>query len=154
MPERTTVQGGLTLVETLVALVVLSVGLLGVAALQIQGISVGRTANYRTHAANLAADMAERIRSNPLGLDAYAGAGSDNGCAATTAMAFDCSPDQLAAHDLFLWDRTIRDDLPEGDWNIQVDSGTAPATYRLEVSWAEPRQGRLQHRLTILAGQR
>ena len=144
-------QSGLTLIETLVALVVLSVGLLGIAALQVQGMTAGRTANYRSVAANLAADMAERIRSNPLGLDAYAGPGSDNGCAATAGDSLDCTPEQMAAHDLFLWERAIRTRLPDGDWRIQVDSGSVPPGYELQVSWAEPGHGQLEYRLTIRA---
>ena len=144
-------QSGLTLIETLVALVVLSVGMLGVAALQVQGMSAGRTANYRSHAANLAADMAERIRSNPLALDAYAGPASDNRCAAVGGEGLDCSPEQMAAHDLFLWDRAIRASLPEGDWRIQVDSGSEPPGYRLEVTWVEPRHGPQAYHLAIRA---
>lgn len=147
-------QSGLSLVETLVALVVLSAGLLGVAALQVQGMSAGQTANFRTHAANLAADMAERIRSNPLGLDAYAGPASDHRCAADAGEALDCTPEQMAAHDLFLWERAIRASLPGGDWRIQVDSGSVPPGYRLEVIWVEPRHGPLRYRLSIRAGQR
>lgn len=147
-------QSGLTLIETLVALVVLSVGLLGIAALQVQGMSAGRTANYRSHAANLAADMAERIRANPLGLDAYAGPGSDNRCAASVGESLDCSPEQMAGHDLFLWDRAIRTSLPDGDWRIQVDSASTPPGYRIEVFWAEPRHGPLEYRLVIRALQR
>ena len=145
---------GLTLIETLVALVVLSVGLLGVAALQIQGLSAGQSANYSGHAASLAADMAERIRANPLGAGAYAGAGADNGCAAAAGGAVGCTPGQMAAQDVFLWDRTIRATLPGGDWRIQVDAGSAPPEYRIEVSWVEPRRGRLEHRLSIRAGAR
>lgn len=147
-------QSGLTLIETLVALVVLSVGLLGVAALQVHGLSAGRTANYRSHAANLAADMAERIRSNPLGLDAYAGPGSDNHCTADEGEALECTPEQMAAHDVFLWDRAIRASLPVGDWRIEVDSGSVPPGYRLEVSWVEPRYGQVEYRLSIRARQR
>ena len=60
-------QRGLTLVETLAALVVLSVGLLGTAALQILAMDAGRAAFFRGRAVDLAADMAERIRSNRLG---------------------------------------------------------------------------------------
>ena len=147
-------QSGLSLVETLVALVVLSVGLLGVAALQVQGMSAGQTANFRTHAANLAADMAERIRSNPRGLTAYAGPASDNRCAAEAAEALDCTPEQMAAHDLFLWERAIRASLPDGDGRIQVDAGSVPSGYRVEVTWTEPRHGQLRHRLSIRARQR
>ena len=149
-----TVQSGLTLIETLVALVVLSAGLLGVAALQVHGLSAGRSANYRSHAANLAADMAERIRSNPLGLDAYAGPGSDNRCTADVGEALECTPEQMATHDVFLWDRAIRSSLPVGDWRIEVDSGSVPPGFRIAVTWVEPRHGQVEYLLSIRAMQR
>src|SRR5690606_4205963 len=71
---------GFTLVESLVSLVVLSVGMIGIAALYTQGLGAGRTAQYRSLAVNLVADMADRIRANRLALGAYAGAAADNDC--------------------------------------------------------------------------
>ncbi len=53
---------GFTLIEALVALVVLSIGLLGIAALYLDSLRAGRTAIYRTQAVNLAADLADRLR--------------------------------------------------------------------------------------------
>ena len=58
----------------MVSLVVLSVGMIGIAALYAQGLGAGRTALYRTEAVNLVGDMADRIRANRLGGVAYAGA--------------------------------------------------------------------------------
>ena len=52
------------MVEVLVALVVLAIGLLGIAALYLNSLQAGRTAVYRTEAINLAADLADRIRMN------------------------------------------------------------------------------------------
>ncbi len=143
-------QAGFTLIETLAALVVLSVGLLGVAALHISGIGTGRTAYYRTHAIDLVADMAERIRGNPLALDAYAGSSAEHDCApAAGGGSVDCTPAQMAAHDLHLWERSLRMNLPNGEWRIQVDAGALPPSYRLEVFWDEIGQGRVTHRLDI-----
>jgi type IV pilus assembly protein PilV len=59
--------GGFGLVETLVALVVISIGMLGMAALFNHGLTASRTSLARTQAVQLAADMAERIRGNRLG---------------------------------------------------------------------------------------
>lgn len=70
---------GFTLIEVLVALVVMSVGMLGIAALYLEGLRAGRTALYRTTAVNLAADMADRIRANPNAGLAYAGTGPGAG---------------------------------------------------------------------------
>ena len=66
--------------KSLVALVVLSVGMIGIAALYGQGLGASRTALYRTHAVNLAADMADRIRVNRRGGASYGGAAADSNC--------------------------------------------------------------------------
>lgn len=55
---------GFSIVEALVALVVLSIGMLGIAALYVESLRAGRSAIYRTQAVNLASDMADRIRAN------------------------------------------------------------------------------------------
>ncbi len=57
-------KGGFTLVEVLVALVVLSVGLLGLASLQAQGLSGNADAMLRTQATLYVYDMVERMRIN------------------------------------------------------------------------------------------
>lgn len=147
-------QQGVSLIETLVALVVLSAGLLGIAMLQARGLDAGRTAHFRSHAVNLAADMAERIRSNPLGLAGYSGAGADNGCSASAGAGLDCTPEQMAAHDVFLWNRNVRADLPGGAGRIRVDAGSDPVGYRLEIAWEEPGHGPVDHRLDIRAARR
>ncbi len=53
---------GFSLIEVLVATVVLSVGLLGLASLQVSGLRVGQSSFYRAQAAQLATDMADRLR--------------------------------------------------------------------------------------------
>lgn len=58
---------GLTLVEILVALLVLSIGLLGLAALQTSSLRFNTSAYYRTQATALAYDLADRMRANRQG---------------------------------------------------------------------------------------
>lgn len=65
-------QHGVTMVEVLVAVVVLALGLLGLAGLQASGLRVGQSSLYRTQAAQLAFDMADRLRANPDGVAAGA----------------------------------------------------------------------------------
>lgn len=55
---------GLTLVEILVALLVLSIGLLGLAALQTTSLRFNTSAYYRTQATALAYDLSDRMRAN------------------------------------------------------------------------------------------
>lgn len=127
---------GFTLVEVLVALVVMSVGMLGIAALYLEGMRAGRTALYRTTAVNLAADMADRIRANLPAGNAYAGTGpgADESCVNGDA---DCTPVQLAADDWFSWSSEIKAQLPQGA-RAEILVNTAPApVYTVTLEWPE-----------------
>lgn len=57
-------QRGLTLIEQLVTLVIVSVGLLGIAALQVSGLRSSHEAGLRLRASMLATDIIERMRAN------------------------------------------------------------------------------------------
>lgn len=129
--------GGFSLVEALVALVVLSVGMIGAAALHGQSLGAGRSALFRTTAINLTSDMADRIRVNRLAGAAYAGAAVNNQCDPETGGGVDCAPAQMAQHDLFIWDQQVANGLPNGQWNIAFDGGTIPPTYTITVIWDE-----------------
>jgi type IV pilus assembly protein PilV len=144
---------GVSLVETLVALVVLSVGLLGVAALLLQSVRGSRTALLRTHAVNLVSDMADRIRANAGAGDAYATAqyGADGPAVQGCAPSVDddeggpCSAIELAQDDIARWREQVRAALPGGADGPAADvqfvaapgAGT-PERYVISVAWREP----------------
>ena len=134
-------QSGFSMVEVLVALVVLAIGLLGIAALYLNSLQSGRTAIYRTQAINLASDLADRIRMNRTAQGAYATLFADAevpvGTCATTGG---CSDADLAATDLFGWKREIALQLPEGQGQVAVTAPAAagePATFVVTVQWTE-----------------
>ena len=134
-------QSGFTMVETLVALVVLAIGLLGIAALYLNSLQAGRTAIYRTEAVNLAADLADRIRANRTAVAAYGNVFGDAFVAvpacATTAG---CTPAQLATTDLSGWKAALALQLPTGQGQVVVTLPVAagePASYVITVQWAE-----------------
>jgi type IV pilus assembly protein PilV len=140
LPERR--QGGFSLVEALVALVVLSVGMLGIAALYVESLRSGRTALLRTQAVTLAADMADRIRANRSGGIAYeAIVTSANTNAACAPLGAGCTPAALASHDKAVWLGAIEFALPGGTGTIDFDGTTTPATYTITISWTEAGQG-------------
>jgi type IV pilus assembly protein PilV len=149
MRRTKNIQTGFTLVEAMVSLVVLSVGMIGIAALYAQGLGAGRTAQYRTQAVNLVADMADRIRSNRRALAAYAGGAANNGCDPQTGGGIDCTPAQMAAHDLFVWNQLVQQQLPNGQWQIQFNPGALPPSYTIQIAWDEVGQGRVQHQMQI-----
>jgi type IV pilus assembly protein PilV len=134
---------GFTLVEVLVALVIFAVGLLGIAALHIESLNAGRSALNRTQAVALASDLADRIRSNREacvpGTDpcAYEGNGVETpDCEATTG----CSPDELAANDIFRWRAIGTQQLPGFSSTVDWTGGT-PNEYVITVEWVEPGAG-------------
>jgi prepilin-type N-terminal cleavage/methylation domain-containing protein len=53
---------GFSLVEVMIALIIMSVGMLGIAGLYVQSMQAGRTSMLRHHAVTLAGDIADRIR--------------------------------------------------------------------------------------------
>ena len=139
---------GFSLVEAMVSLIVISVGMIGIAALYGQGLSAGRTALSRTVAVNLAATMAENVRVNRLGQAAYAGAGADNNCDPDAGGGVDCTPAQMAAHDLFLWNADVAAQLPNGVGTVAFAGGTPP-TYTITVTWEEVGLGQVTETLVV-----
>jgi type IV pilus assembly protein PilV len=132
-------QTGFSLVEALVALVVLSIGLLGIAALHIESLRSGRTAITRTQAVTLASDMADRIRANRSAREAYnVTVTSQDTNVNCNPGGSGCTPAQLARHDKALWTAALEDALPGAVGTVVCDPGTAPATYTITISWIEP----------------
>lgn len=98
---------GFSLLEVLIAMVVLSIGLLGIAGLQATSKRTSYEALQRTTAVMLTRDIIERMRTNPDQIAAYNGTVdtttiTHNDCSAAT-----CTPVQLAAYDLFEWQQAI-----------------------------------------------
>jgi type IV pilus assembly protein PilV len=121
-------QRGTTLIETLVALVVLSIGLLGIAALQMTSLRNNRGAHLRSQAATLAYDIVDRMRANRSnaidpGVLPYVVA---LGSAPTGAT--------VAALDLQSWKATLALTLPGGDGSIVQPT---PTTVVVTVTWTD-----------------
>ena len=126
---------GFTLVETMVALVVLAVGMLGIAGLYVTTLKSGGGAIYRMQAVNLAGDLADRIRANRGANVAYQGAAADNNCYGAASV--DCAPALMAANDLFVWQQQVTAILPGGASNVGVAGASAPYTYTITINWTE-----------------
>ena len=132
---------GFSLVEVLIALIIMSVGMLGIAGLYVQSMQAGRTSMLRHHAVTLAGDVADRIRANPTAGAAYAAAtGTNNNC---IAQGTNCNVAQMAANDIFVWQAQAASFLPvfgNGAQQVQIgfDATTNPPTYTITVQWDEP----------------
>ncbi len=110
-------QNGSSLIEVMVALFVLAIGLLGMLAMQTKSMQYNQAAYSYSQAAYLAADMAERIRSNPSVADTYIM--EKNG---TSSDAVDCSggctATQIKNRDQGDWINNIVAYLPAGTGSV------------------------------------
>jgi type IV pilus assembly protein PilV len=146
------VQSGFSLVEALVALVVLSIGMLGIAGMYVESVRNGRVALTRTQAVNLVSDMADRIRANAnagasYATATYASAPAQHDCAPTSSSAGgNCGIADLAEDDLARWVAAVRATLPADGAGLpaaEVQYFPAPAPrepdrYRVSIRWKEP----------------
>ena len=128
---------GFTLIETLIAVAVLSVGLLGAAAMLLASLH-GQVEAWREIAAtNLLRDVAERIRINPEGRAAYAARGFASESCGVQA----CSAAQLAAADRAYFARAalaqVANDTTTAIEFVPAIGPTAPDRYVLTLRFAD-----------------
>ncbi len=121
-------QLGFTLIEVLITVVLLSIGLLGLAGLQMTGIRGGQQALESSNVYALAWDMADRIRANPRGVtegryDDLSGAPA----ALPGCIASGCSAAELAAYDYNRWRDALANRLPEGTGMVCRSAAIDPA---------------------------
>ena len=120
-------QSGFGLVEVLVSIVIVSIGLLGLAGLQTRALQENNAAYLRSQASILVYDMFERLRSNSK----YAATNNYNTATATT------TDDGLAAADLKDWQSEITRTLPNGKGVVScsTDAITAVTMCGVTISW-------------------
>lgn len=140
---------GLTMIEVLITLSIMSIGLLGMAALQMTGVRSVSSSSLRTEATLLANDIVERMRANPAAMDnndfmdvssasidcstlpaKYCGERYSTGTGMVAAES--CTSDEMAAYDINVWfcgvnsDGTRKGGVQE--YLPATDDGTASAT--------------------------
>lgn len=136
---------GFTLVEVLTTMIILSIGLLGLAAIQATSLKNNLSAYYRGQATQIAYDMADRMRANKLSalsnsyLTASATVASHTECNSTTG----CSATDMAENDLYEWQDAGNSyaaikALPSGEATITSPSASL---YKIEISWDDDRDG-------------
>lgn len=134
-------QQGSSLLEVLITILILSFGLLGIAALTTSSLQAVKVSQFQSVAMQLANEYADRMRGNARGVisnnynmsDAYAEASSKvtvPTCATTEA----CTPAELAAIDKAEWMNNLRRRLPSGGAYVQRNG----LSVDIWVMWVEP----------------
>lgn len=131
-------QQAFTLVEVMVAMVIFSVGLLGLAGMQSLGLTNNQTAYLRTVAMQQSYNMSDRMRINS-GVGSGLAAGSYDAITGLPALGTDCliatcTPTALAAFDHFEWNTNNDALLPQGQGTVTNVGG---GQFIICVMWNE-----------------
>lgn len=140
-PGRVHAQRGFSLIEVLIALLVLAVGLIGLAFLQVLNVRYTNSAQHRTMATNLASEVMDMMRSNPrhivvynrLTEDSFTGVTVPNtGC---SSVAEDAA---TALNNIARWRCDVVSQLPGGRGSVVVvENPTGRYTATVTVTWAD-----------------
>jgi type IV pilus assembly protein PilV len=136
---------GFSMVEVLVALVVLSVGLLGIAKMQALGMSSTSVAGKRALAATMADSLAGAMHENQAYWSSPAAIGTQNASAVVVPScnlsdpnfaAPSCNPTQLAAYDLEIWATNLNALLSNAQGSVTCQAAN-PNTCLVTITWSE-----------------
>lgn len=118
----------MTLIEALVTVVIMSIGLLGLAALQNTSVKFTYDSYLRTQSSMLASDLFDRMRANPTVdyTDITATTGTD--CTAS-----DCNATTMMQYDFVQW-RAQRDAIFNTNVNVVLTQDPA-GVFSLEFKW-------------------
>jgi type IV pilus assembly protein PilV len=139
-------QRGITLIESLVAIVIAALGILGILGVQMRTLTDTQTAVRRAQAIRLIEDLSERMKVSPNALlnikdyeSGYSEKGSD--LTATTCDITACTPAQQAKYDLKQWKTTVQQTLPGGQASVFLAPGETADPNRRQlgviIAWRE-----------------
>ncbi|MDR7092730.1 type IV pilus modification protein PilV [Hydrogenophaga laconesensis] len=142
-PARHAEQGSM-LLEALIAVLVLALGVLGLAATQTRTLVTARTTEFRNIAMRAVDDLQERMRANhhillqPPAFNPYLTSWGEPPQASTNCDASPCEGFTMAAHDIAEWKTMLARSLPDGDAWV-FPSTQDPTQFGVLVAWTDPR---------------
>lgn len=163
MTPITSKQSGVGLIEVLIAIVILSVGFLAAAKMQVSGMRYSQNAYFLSQGNFMLRDMTDRMRANIEGVEAghYNNFTTNNGTSdpACISNGSKCTPAQIAAADLHAWSKYLyapanavdfKPLLPSFD-NIpakgEISYDAATDVYSVSVTWGEKFGNNLEERV-------
>ncbi|HEY3520233.1 MAG TPA: type IV pilus modification protein PilV [Rhodanobacteraceae bacterium] len=131
---------GVSMIEVLVAIVVFSIGLLGIALMQVRGATFTKDSGARSMAVVQARSLADRMQANPTGVadDDYVWNSATQGIPGyTDCSSVTCSPKQVANNDINAWLNQMTAAMPQSSSNkaLGLVVNNADGTYTITVQW-------------------
>lgn len=144
---------GFSLIEVLVSLIILAVGLLGLAGLQSHSSMMNQSSYYRGIATDLASDLADKIRANRTPFLLSSDAPSQPGkppdyslCRPNDQYTLVCSTQDadrssyLINQDMTIWYSNLREQLPNADFFLTAQNSGNFFKYTLTIAWTDNRK--------------
>lgn len=143
-------EGGVGLIEVLIAVVIMSLGFLAAARMQVEGMRFSQSAYYQSQAHFLANDIIDRMRSNIPGVLADEYLNMTTSSSATNSNCTICTPDEIATLDRFEWSASLHPLTGAAGFIPALFApasgritriGTTGQRYAVVMSWTEVVQG-------------
>lgn len=137
--EQITQQLGMALLEALMALVILTFGVLGLLWMHQQALTQQRQQLMRSVAMGIADDLAERMRLNTPQRSLYAKTWGNAATTAPDCAAIACSRQDIAAWDMQQLQLSLQSQLPEGDAAVFALTDVAQ-WWGIVIAWRDPNE--------------
>lgn len=156
-------EAGTTLIEIMVSIVVIAIGLLGLASMQINALKFQQTASQRSEAIQAAYDLADRMRANFVYTtpEKYGEERTNNEAKYISEGTYEakssatygiphtkcgeptvggaCTSEEIAANDLAAWQLGLQQRLAGGaGYIVKPKDATSISTFDVYVMWREP----------------
>ncbi len=134
-------QRGISMIEILVTLLIISLAMLGAVGLQMQALKLNQGGQFRSQAVFLAGDLVERLEANK---DSAIAGDYNIATALSTPANFTkdckgnmCTSTELARFDLYHWGTAIKAVLPQATWKIEQTTTGNPSTFDVTITWVD-----------------
>ncbi|SFE69567.1 type IV pilus modification protein PilV [Paracidovorax wautersii] len=131
-------QKGLALMESLVAIVILALGILGILGIQLRTLTDTQAGARRAQAIRLIEDLGERLQNNPDAIGNLSLYTQTSSSGATDCSANTCNAASLAAFDIQQWQVNVKNVLPGGTAKVFIPQG-GPRQLGVMIGWSENR---------------
>lgn len=137
-------QRGISLLESLIALVVAALGILGIVGVQLRTLTDTQTSVRREQAIRLIEDLSERMKVNPnamANMSSYVSDWGNSAAPSKICSSVVCTGAELAVYDVSQWKAFVSTTLPLGDANLFTAAGEDVAANRRQlgvmIRWRE-----------------